>query len=197
MNLPNKITVSRIVLSIIILIMMVFPFYQIGYTFPVYLISGRIEISLKYIICAVLFVIASLTDFLDGHLARKRNEVTDFGKVMDAIADKILVNGILIVLACDGYIPAVVPVVVITRDTFVDSIKMAAGKSGQAVGASILGKIKTCCMMIGITLMLISNFPFELVGVRVADTLIILATVLSVVSGVNYYNMYKGAFTKK
>ena len=197
MNLPNKITVTRIILSIIILIMMVFPFYQIGYTFPIYLISGRIEISLKYIICAILFLIASLTDFLDGHLARKRNEVTDYGKVMDAIADKILVNGLLIVLATDGFIPVVVPVVIITRDTFVDSIKMTVGKSGQAVGASILGKIKTVCMMIGITLMLVSNIPFELVGIRMADALIILATVLSVVSGVNYYNMYKYTFTKK
>ena len=197
MNLPNKITISRIVLSIIILIMMVFPFYQIGYTFPVYLVSGRVEISLKYIICAVLFVLASLTDFLDGHLARKRNEVTDFGKVMDAIADKILVNGLLIVLAADGYLPVVVPVIIITRDTFVDSIKMAAGKSGQAVGASILGKIKTCCMMFGIAIMLISNLPFELVGIRVAESLIILATILSIISGVQYYNTYKDAFKKK
>ena len=197
MNLPNKITVSRIILSIIILIMMVFPFYQIGYTFPVYLVAGRIEVSLKYIICAVLFVIASLTDFLDGHLARKRNEVTDFGKVMDAIADKILVNGLLIVLAADGYLPVVIPVVIITRDTFVDSIKMAAGNKGHAVGASILGKIKTCCMMFGLSFMLISNLPFELVGVRVSDALIIIATILSVVSGVQYYNSYKDVFKVK
>lgn len=197
MNLPNKITVTRIILSIILLIMMVFPFYQIGYTFPVYLIAGRIEISLKYIICAALFIIASLTDLLDGHLARKRGEVTDFGKVMDAIADKILVNGLLIVLAVDGYLPVVVPVIIITRDTFVDSIKMAAGGGGHAVGASILGKIKTCCMMFGLSFMLISNLPFELVGLRVADALIILATVLSVVSGIEYYNSYKDAFKKK
>ena len=197
MNLPNKITVSRIILSIILLIMMVFPFYQIGYTFPTFLVAGRLEISLKYIICAVVFMIASLTDFLDGYLARKRKEVTDFGKVMDAIADKILVNGLLIVLATDGYIPVVIPVIIITRDTFVDSIKMAAGNSGHAVGASILGKIKTCCMMFGLTFMLVSNLPFELVGIRVADALIILATVLSVVSGVQYYNAYKGAFTTK
>lgn len=198
MNLPNKITVTRIVLSIIILIMMVFPFYQVGYTFPLYLVAGRIEISLKYIICCILFIIASLTDFLDGYLARKRGEVTDFGKVMDSIADKILVNGLLIVLATDGYIPVIIPVIIITRDTFVDSIKMAAGgESGKAVGASILGKIKTCCMMFGITFMLLSNFPFELVGIRVADALIILATVLSVISGVQYYNMYKDAFKTK
>lgn len=193
MNLPNKITVSRIILSIIALIMMVFPFYQVGYTFPTYLIAGKVTLSLKYIICGIIFIIASLTDFLDGHLARKRNEVTDFGKVVDAIADKMLVNGILIVLATDGFIPVCIPVIIITRDVFVDAIKMAAGQSGHAVGASIMGKIKTVCMMIGVSLMLFSNLPFELIGIRVADSLIILATVLSVVSGVQYYYNNKGA----
>lgn len=197
MNLPNKITVSRIVLSIIVLVMMVFPFYQIGFEWPTYMIAGRLEVSLKYIICAILFIIASLTDFLDGHIARKYNMVTDFGKVMDAIADKILVNGILIVLAAEGFISVVIPVVIITRDTFVDSIKMVAGQSGHAVGASILGKLKTICMLIGVSLMLLYNWPFELFGLNVADALIIIATILSVVSGVQYYNNNKKALFKE
>lgn len=197
MNLPNKITVSRIVISILVLIMMVFPFYQLGIEWPTYLIGGRVEASLQYIICAVLFIIASLTDFLDGYLARKNNQVTDFGKVMDAIADKILVNGILIVLAADGFLPMAIPVIITTRDIFVDSIKMVAGQSGKAVGASIMGKIKTICMMIGVSLKLLYNLPFELIGVYVADTLIILATVLSVVSGVQYYQNNKTALTKQ
>lgn len=197
MNLPNKITVSRIVLSIIVLVMMVFPFYQVGFEWPTFIISGRVEVSLKYIICAVLFIIASCTDFLDGYIARKYNLVTDFGKVMDAIADKILVNGILIVLAVDGFIPMAIPVIIITRDTFVDSIKMVAGQSGHAVGASIAGKIKTICMMSGVSLMLIYNLPFELLNVKVADALIIIATVLSVVSGVQYYYNNRKALFKE
>ena len=82
MNLPNKITVTRIILSILCLIMMIFPFYQVGIEWPTFLVLGRLEVSLKYIICAVIFIIASLTDFLDGHIARKYNLVTDFGKVM-------------------------------------------------------------------------------------------------------------------
>lgn len=197
MNLPNKITVTRIVISIIVLIMMVFPFYQLGIEWPTYLVGGRIEVNLKYVICAIFFVIASVTDFLDGYLARKNNQVTDFGKVMDAIADKILVNGILIVLAVDGFISVAIPVIIITRDTFVDSIKMVAGQSGHAVGASIMGKLKTICMMTGVSLMLIYNLPFELINVNVADTLIILATILSVVSGVQYYQNNKKALTKE
>ena len=197
MNLPNKITLSRIILSVIVLIMMVFPFYQIGFTWPTFLVGGKVIINLKYIICAVLFIIASVTDFLDGHIARKYNMVTDFGKVMDAIADKILVNGLLVVLAVDGFIPALIPVVIITRDTFVDSIKMVAGSSGHAVGASILGKIKTICMMCGVSLMLLYNLPFELIGIKLADTLILIATVLSVLSGVQYFNNHKEALLKE
>lgn len=196
MNLPNKITVSRIVLSIIVLIMMVFPFYQIGFEWPTFMVAGRIEVSLKYIICGILFIIASTTDFLDGYIARKNNLVTDFGKVMDAIADKILVNGILIVLAVDGFIPVAIPVIIITRDTFVDSIKMVAGQSGHAVGASIAGKIKTICMMTGVSLMLLYNLPFELIGVQIADALIVLATILSVISGIQYFQDNKKALLK-
>ncbi len=197
MNLPNKITVSRIILSIVVLIMMVIPFYQIGFEWPTYIVAGRIEVSLKYLIVAVLFIIASCTDFLDGYLARKNNLVTDFGKVMDAIADKILVNGILIVLAVDGFISVAIPVIIITRDTFVDSIKMVGGKSGKAVGASMAGKIKTICMMTGVSLMLLYNLPFELINIKVADGLIVLATILSVVSGIQYFNTYKDALCKE
>ncbi len=197
MNLPNKITVSRIILSVVVLIMMVFPFYQIGFEWPTYMVAGRVQMSLKYIIVAVVFIIASCTDFLDGYLARKNNQVTDFGKVMDAIADKILVNGILIALAVDGFISVAIPVIIITRDTFVDSIKMVGGKSGKAVGASMAGKIKTICMMTGVSLMLLYNLPFELINIKVADGLIILATILSIVSGIQYFNTYKDALCKE
>ena len=196
MNLPNKITTARIILSIVVLIMMAFPFYQIGLEFPTYLVGGKVEVSLKYIICAILFIIASTTDFLDGHIARKYNMVTDFGKVMDAIADKILVNGILIILAVDGFIPVIIPVIIITRDTFVDSIKMVAGQSGHAVGASKAGKIKTVCMMIGVSLILLYNLPFELIGIDVALGLIVIATTLSIVSGIQYYIKNKKALLK-
>lgn len=117
--------------------------------------------------------------------------VTDFGKIMDAIADKILVNGVLIILACKGFVSVIIPVIVISRDTIVDSIKMVVGNKEGAVGASKAGKLKTICMMCGVTLMLFYNLPFELIGIRVADFLIILATVLSVISGVQYYLNYK------
>ena len=148
MNLPNKITLARIFLSVVLLIMLIFPFELCGIYFPKFgPYFGHITIDLKYIIGGGIFLVASLTDSLDGFIARKYGLVTDFGKVMDAIADKMLVNGILIVLACNRMINVAIPVIIITRDIAVDSIKMVAGSKGKAVGASILGKLKTICMM--------------------------------------------------
>ena len=124
MNLPNKITMFRIGVAVIVLALLMFPYGSLGINVPVYKIATNITISLNYIIAGVLFVIACITDFLDGNIARKNNLVTDFGKVMDAIADKILVNGVLIILAYNGNLPLIIPVIIITRDTVVDSIKM-------------------------------------------------------------------------
>ena len=191
MNLPNKITLGRIIVSVIVLLMMVFPFYEIGYEFPKYLIAGRVVLDLKYIICGILFIIASFTDFLDGAIARKRHIVTDLGKVMDAIADKILVNGVLIVLACDGIIPVIVPVIIVTRDTAVDCVKMIAGSNGKVVGASIWGKLKTIFMMTGISFLFFGNLPFELVNFSLGYYLVLIATVLSIYSGVQYFIVNK------
>ncbi len=187
MNLPNKITLARIFLSILLLILLIFPFYQIGITFPTYYVFDKIAINLKYIIGGIVFMIASFSDFLDGNIARKRGIVTDLGKIMDAIADKILVNGVLIVLAVNGYISTVVPVVIVTRDIVVDSVRMAASGKGKVIGAGWIGKVKTLLMMVGISLLFFSNLPFELWNVKVAELLVFVATVLSVVSGCQYF----------
>lgn len=191
MNLPNKITVSRIILSIIVLVLLVFPLEKIGINMPTVVINGSLQVDIKYFICGFLFLIASATDFVDGHIARKYNMVTDLGKVMDAIADKILVNGVLIILASQGFINVIIPVIIVSRDTIVDCIKMVAGNKKGAVGASKAGKLKTICMMTGVTLMLFYNLPFELIGLRIADLLIAFATILSVISGIQYYQNYK------
>lgn len=197
MNLPNKITMGRIILAIILLIMLVIPWYNLGISTPTFMVAGKIVVDLKYIIAGVLFVIAALTDFLDGYLARSRNLVTDFGKVMDAIADKVLVNGLLIILAYDGFISIAIPVIIITRDIFVDSFKMASGKKGKVVAASFTGKAKTMCMMIGMALTMFYNLPFELIGINVGYALIIIATILSVISGCEYYFNTKDTFSAK
>ena len=187
MNVPNKITVCRIILSIFLLILMVFPLNKIGVSFPEIKISADFIIDSKYLICGVIFLIASVTDYLDGHLARKYNLVTDLGKVMDAIADKILVNGVLILLATSGHISPIVPVVIVSREIAVDSIKMVAGQKNGAVAASKAGKFKTAFMLVGITLLFFYDLPFALINVYPSRVIIMIATVLSVLSGVQYY----------
>lgn len=194
MNLPNKITMCRLALAAMVLILLMFPYGAVGLNVPIYKIGANVTLSLNYIIAGVLFIIASFTDFLDGNIARKNNIVTDFGKVMDAIADKVLVNGVLIILAYNGNIPLVIPVIIITRDTIVDSIKMVAGSKGKAVGASIWGKIKTICMMVGLSLVFFSNLPFELVGFRLDYILLVIATILSIYSGIQYFIVNKKYF---
>lgn len=197
MNLPNKITIVRILLSAIILIILLVPWYSLGFSWPEYLV-GNVTVNIKYVVVGVLFLVASLSDFLDGYIARKNNLVTDFGKVADAIADKILVNGLLIILAYERIISIIIPVVIITRDIVVDSCKMLSGSKGKVVAASILGKIKTICMMCGLTLVLFYNLPFELINLPIADILLIAATILSIISGCQYYyNVREFLFPKE
>ena len=191
MNKANKITITRIIMSMIIILLLLFPFDEVGLEFPTYLVGGKVLVDLKYIIVGILFIIASLTDFLDGYVARKYNLVTDFGKMIDAISDKLLTNSVLIILACNGKISTIVAVVIVMRDIVVDSIKMVIGNQGAAVAEIGLAKVKTATLMVGIILTLFSNLPFELISLRISDFLLAIAAVLSIISAAKYYIMAK------
>ena len=191
MNKANKITISRIILSLIIITILLFPFDEVGLEFPTYILNGNIVIDLKYIIVGILFIIASLTDFFDGYIARKYNMVTDFGKMVDAISDKLLTNSVLIILACDRNSPISVTGISVMRVCCVDLIKMVVGNKGAAVAAIKIAKVKTATLMTGIVLTLFYNLPFELIPLRVSDFLLALAAVLSIISGIKYYMMAK------
>ncbi len=193
-DLPNQLTIFRIILSIIVIIILLFPFNMVNVTFPKYLIDGTLILDIKLVICGVIFVIASITDGIDGYIARKYDLVTDKGKVLDAIADKILVNSILIILCGQGYINPLIPVIVVTRDTVVNTIKMIAGQKGTVVAAIKTGKFKTACLMIGVSLKLFGNFPLGLYNIALDDFFLITATVLCVMSGYEYYKIYKKYF---
>jgi len=197
MNTANKITMSRIFLSIIILIVLLVPWHQVGVDIPVYVVNGNINVDLRYIIAGVLFIVASLTDFIDGHIARKYNMVTDFGKMIDAISDKILTNTLIVVLACDNMVHPVIAVIIIARDIIVDSIKMLVGNKGKAVAAIGVAKYKTASLMVGLTLKLFYDLPISLLGFTgVSDVLLIIAAVLSIISGVKYYMMAREYITE-
>ena len=189
MNLPTTLTMSRIILTIILIILFLFPFHNMNLDFPMWLLNGKnvIEIDSRYIYGGIIFLVASFTDFLDGYIARKKNLVTDYGKFLDAIADKVLVNSVLIIFASEGVISPIIPVVIIFRDTVVDMIRMMASTKGKVIAAGRAGKIKTACMMVGLTLTFFYNLPFELWNIDLANVLLVIATVLSIYSGIEYY----------
>lgn len=191
MNLPNKLTMARIILTVFIVIILIFPFNMIGLPTLKVFINEAIVVDVRYFIAGGLFIIASLTDFLDGYVARKYNMITDLGKMLDAIADKFLVNSVLIILAAQGLIHPIIPVIIVTRDTIVNAIKMIVGNKKEVVAAIKSGKFKTAFLMIGITLTLFNNLPFELINIKVSDVLLIIATTLSIFSGIQYYQMNK------
>ena len=189
MNLPTKLTVFRIFLAIVVMVLLMFPFGAVGFDFPV--IRTVIDIDLKYVVAGIIFIVASITDFLDGYLARKYNQVTDTGKMLDAIADKVLVNPVLIIFAAEGMISPIVPVVVVVRDIVVNAIKMEAASRGKVVAAIKSGKIKTASLMIGIILLFFGNVPFVYLNIRIDLLFIYFATIMSLVSMVQYYLLNK------
>ncbi len=190
MNLPTKITVLRLILTVVIVALLCIPFSFFGFNFPRFDING-VAVELNYIIAGVIFIVASLTDFLDGYLARKNNQVTDTGKMLDAIADKVLVNPILIILAANGFINAIIPVIIISRDIIVDAIKMEAANKGKVVAAIKSGKLKTASMMVGLVLVFFYNIPFEFINLRVDLFLLYFASIMSIISAVQYFTLNK------
>jgi len=196
MNLPTKLTVVRLILAVIIIGILCFPFYNIGITFPTYIVGG-VLVEFQYIIAGIIFIIASFTDYLDGYLARKNNQVTDTGKMLDAIADKVLVNSVLIILAAHGFINVIIPVVIVLRDIVVNAIKMEAASKGKVVAAIGSGKLKTATLMIGIVLTFFYNIPFEFIGIHVSDVLLYLACVFSIISAYQYYKLNKDLIFRK
>ena len=177
MNLPNKITTLRMILVIFIATLLLLPIEWFD-------VIGGINVSVNFFIAWILFIVASLSDFLDGYIARKYNMVTDYGKFMDPIADKLLVNTLFIILAVWGEVPAVCTVIFIARDTIVDAIRMIAVEKQKVIAASKLGKLKTVTQMVAIILVLlqIDKFVFP-----VATIFVYIAALCSLISGVDYF----------
>lgn len=191
MNVANKITVSRIVLTILIIFILLFPLDTLGITQTKLFINELIVIDIKYLIAGFLFIIAFITDITDGKVARKKNMVTDLGTMLDSIADKFLVNSILIILSSQGIISPLITLVIVTRDIIVDVIKYMVASKRHVVSSIKSSKYKTIFLMIGIILTLFGNLPFELLNIQVSDIILIIATVLSVYSCIQYYQINK------
>ncbi len=190
MNLPNKITFSRIILTIIIIIALLFPFDAVGISLPSLFINESIVVEVKYLIVGILFMIAAISDVIDGKLARKYDLETNVGKVMDDIADKLLVDLTLIVLSTCGFISSTIAIVIIATDIINYALKL--GSNGNEIKCNnIVKKIKNFFINFGIVLTLFYNLPFELINFKVSDVMLMIASVLCIVITLQYYETSK------
>ncbi|MEG1565580.1 MAG: CDP-diacylglycerol--glycerol-3-phosphate 3-phosphatidyltransferase [Bacilli bacterium] len=206
MNLPTKITFSRIFIVFAMFIsLFILSFFNLE---PIYLFGPTgAEVNLVNLIVCIVFIIAASTDWLDGYLARKNNQVTDLGKFLDPVADKMLVNATLIFMILPTtYAGTQMPlslyivIVFIVRDLIVDSMRFVAAKKNIVVAANIFGKLKTVAQMVAIPIFLLNGFPFSyfdaswMAGLHIADWLMYIALFFSVLSGVIYIYQNRKVF---
>lgn len=185
MNIANRLTIFRIILIPVIVLVALFPTSQFGITVG-HIKVDTISISYRNIVVLVLFATAAFTDFLDGYLARSHNMITTFGKFLDPIADKLLVNTMFIIFAAQGVVPIVAVLIMIWRDTIVDAVRMLISQKGFVLAAGYLGKVKTVAQMLAIILVLLNNVPFEFYNIPVMSIMVWFATLMSVLSGASY-----------
>lgn len=190
MNLPNKLTIFRIVLVPVLALIWLFPYEQFDIQIGYFMIKN-VSLSYLNILILIIFALASITDFLDGRIARKNKLVTTFGKFADPVADKLLVNMMLIILAYKHIIPLVPVIIMILRDIVVDGCRMIAAQRGVVVSAGNLGKMKTAFQMFTIIFVLLNNLPFEIWYLPVSDILIWFTSFISVVGGYSYFMQVK------
>lgn len=196
MKLSSKLTLVRIFLSLIIIILLLFPFESAGIEFPKLFINELIVVNIKYLIAGAIFLLAIVADYFDTKVAEQRKEDSSFTKALDSMTTKILVSSVLIILSAQGFIHPIIPVIIVIRDSIVNSIKILVDTTGRSHRSILLSKVKNYCLLLGIALTLFYNLPFELFNIKVSDILLIIATVLSVISGLQYYSMDKNLLKK-
>jgi len=166
MNLPNKLTILRMILIPVFIIFLIKEYYYI---------SG------------ILFVAASITDALDGYLARKYHLITDFGKIIDPLADKLLITSALICLVQLGSIAGWLAIVILARELVVTSLRSIAATKGIIIAAERSGKIKTVMQMLALSVILLRNWPFSIfTDLPIGDYLLWLAVGMTLYSGIEY-----------
>lgn len=188
MNLPNKLSILRILLIPVIIILGIIESINFnGNVLQKELFCG---VSVANIIILVIFCIASITDFLDGHIARKYNLITDFGKFIDPLADKLLVCSTMIYLIevgrfeFFGFSLGFVLTLIIAREFAVTGLRLiASNKNGSVMAAKMLGKMKTVIQMFTIIILLLNSFEIEIIGF----IFVILSLLLTIISGVDYF----------
>lgn len=179
MNMANKITLSRIVLIPILIFFMLID--DIPY---------HMEIAL------FLFLLASLTDKLDGYYARKYDMITDLGKFLDPLADKLLISGALLVFIQLGKIDAWIVFVILAREFAITGFRGIAANNNVIIAASELGKLKTVIQIITIIVLFLDNYPFCLIHLPMDTILIYLSLIITIISGIDYFIKNIKVFTQ-
>ncbi|CAM3706793.1 CDP-diacylglycerol--glycerol-3-phosphate 3-phosphatidyltransferase [Mesobacillus zeae] len=188
MNLPNKITISRIFMIPVFMLIMLANFNWGN----VSLLGADMPVT--HLVGAIIFIIASTTDWVDGYYARKYDLVTNLGKFLDPLADKLLVSAALVVLVDLGYAAAWIVIVIISREFAVTGLRLVLAGGGEVVAANQLGKIKTWTQIIAISALLLHNIIFEMISIPFADIALWVAMFFTIWSGWDYFNQNKHAF---
>jgi CDP-diacylglycerol--glycerol-3-phosphate 3-phosphatidyltransferase len=194
MNLPNKLTTGRIIMVFVMILVLLYPYQMM----PNLVLNGR-PIPVVYLFSLIIFILASITDFLDGYLARKLNLITNLGKFLDPLADKLLTNSLLILLMITPVwliatpmlrVPAWAVIIMITRDLTVDGIRMIAVTEGKVLAANMFGKVKTIFQIFAIIFYLLNDALFASLslpsGLSIAELTLYIAAFASLLSLVNY-----------
>ncbi|QKG84529.1 CDP-diacylglycerol--glycerol-3-phosphate 3-phosphatidyltransferase [Kroppenstedtia pulmonis] len=181
MNLANKITMARIFLVPVLMIFLLVK-YDLG-RFQI----GEEVITVSEMIATLIFITAAVTDGLDGYIARKRQLVTNLGKFLDPLADKLLISAALISLVEMQRLDAWIATVIISREFAVTGLRLVAAAEGKVIAASALGKLKTIVQIIAIAALILNNFPFSTFSFPFSDIFVWLAVVITVWSGVDYF----------
>ncbi|MGX6441912.1 CDP-diacylglycerol--glycerol-3-phosphate 3-phosphatidyltransferase [Neobacillus sp. K501] len=182
MNVPNKITISRILLIPLFLIIMLVPF-----EWGTMKLLGA-ELPVTHFVGALIFIFASSTDWVDGYYARKYNQVTNMGKFLDPLADKLLVSAALIVLVELGYAASWIVIAIISREFAVTGLRLLLVEGGEVVAANVLGKIKTWAQIVAISALLLHNIIFEMIGFPFDDVALWIALLFTIWSGWDYFS---------
>jgi CDP-diacylglycerol--glycerol-3-phosphate 3-phosphatidyltransferase len=180
-NLANKITLVRIFLVPVVMI-----FLLIRFDFGIVRL-GVVTLKISELIATFVFIIAAITDGLDGYIARKSKTVTNLGKFLDPLADKLLITAALISLVDMQRLPAWIAIVIISREFAVTGLRLIAVAEGHVIAASTLGKIKTIVQIIAIVSLMLNNFPFSNFSFPFSIIATWLAVSITILSGLDYF----------
>ncbi|KAF1302599.1 CDP-diacylglycerol--glycerol-3-phosphate 3-phosphatidyltransferase [Enterococcus sp. JM9B] len=181
MNLPNKLTVVRIFMIPIFILVLAIPFDWGVVT------AGDVLLPVTHLVAAIIFAVASITDWLDGKIARSRGLVTNFGKFADPLADKMLVMTAFILLVELDKAPGWVVAIIICRELAVTGLRLLLVEHGEVMAAAWPGKVKTATQMVAIILLFINNLPFQLMGLPLDQIMLYACLVFTIYSGIDYF----------